>query len=441
MPLLLQSTAAKSNQLILIFSEDIQIAGGGTINPAYMSIIVDGEIRGISTTSEVTGSELTLSMRSLDRASTLSISNNPPIDGSNQGYITDLKGNPLASITLIVDTFSTDTSISKKGIASAYKNLNLTGFGPLNGYGNYHNNTIRGNDASNIIDGLAGADTMIGGLGNDTYFVDHAGDAIIEVKEQGTDIVQSSITYALADNLENLTLLGSGAINGTGNASNNILTGNTGDNVLNGNDGTDTLIGGRGNDTYLVNSTDDIIIEAGYTYTSEIDSVQSSISWVLGTNLENLILTETSSINGTGNERNNTIIGNSANNILDGSGGGTDRLTGLGGADTFKFSTRPSSFRNSSADHITDFNSTQGDKIQISKSAFGISTSTATLSVVSTSNQLSYALTSAAMFIYDPKSGELHWNQNGMSRFAGSGGVLAILDNRASLSGVDLVLV
>jgi Ca2+-binding RTX toxin-like protein len=415
-----------------------------------MTVIVDGQTRKV-TRSQITPPDhptihtasqlvLTLSGRSLDSAKSIRVSYNPPSNTTTSGFITDLSGNSLASIaTQVVDTFSTSTNINKSGIASAYKNLILTGSAPITGYGNTQNNTITGNDANNTLDGLAGADTMIGGLGNDTYFVDNAGDVVTEVASEGIDTVQSTITYTLADNVENLTLLGSGAINGTGNTANNILTGNAGANVLNGNGGTDTLIGGRGNDTYIVDSAGDIITESGSS--SDIDSVQSSVSWILGINLENLTLTGSNTINGTGNNLNNIIIGNSANNILDGGNGGTDRLTGLTGADIFRFSTRPSSFRNSSADHITDFSSAQGDKIQITKSAFGITASTATLSVVSSANALTTALSGSSMFVYETSSGELHWNQNGISRGAGSGGVLAILDNKATLSAGDLVLV
>ena len=449
-PPTLQSTAATSNQLILKFSEDIQIAGGGSLNPAYMTVIVDGQTRKV-TRSQITGPDhptihtasqlvLTLSGRALDSAKSISVSYNPPSNTTSSGFITDLSDNPLASIaTQIVDTFSTSTSIIKSGIANVYKNLILTGSAPITGYGNAQNNTITGNDANNTLDGLAGADTMIGGLGDDTYVVDNVGDVITELASAGTDTVQSTIAYTLTNNLENLTLLGSGAINATGNTASNILTGNASANVLNGNGGTDTLIGGRGNDTYIVDSADDIIKET--LSSSDVDSVQSSVSWVLGTNLENLTLTGTTTINGTGNELNNTIIGNSSDNILDGGNGGTDLLTGLGGADTFKFSSRPSSFRNSSADHITDFSSVQGDKIMITKSAFGINASTATLSVVSNATALNTALSTASLFVYNSTNGELHWNQNGIIKGAGTGGVLAILDNKATLSAGDLVLV
>jgi Ca2+-binding RTX toxin-like protein len=448
-PPTLQSTTATRNQLILTFSEDIQIAGDGKLHPAYMTVTVDDEAR------EITGSQilppnqpsihtasqlaLTLSGRSLDGAQSFSISYNPPSNGSNTGFITDLDDNALASIAYqVVDTYSSSSSISTRGLSSAYKNLILTGTAAA-GYGNIQDNTITGNDANNTLDGRAGADSMIGKGGNDTYFMDNVGDVVTEIANEGTDTVQSTITYTLADNLENLTLLGSGAINGTGNGTKNIITGNTAANVLNGNGGTDSLIGGRGNDTYIVDSNDDSITESGLR--ADADSVESSVSWILGINLENLTLTGSSAINGTGNNLNNAISGNSVNNILDGGNGGTDRLTGLEGADIFKFTFRPNSFITTTADHITDFSSSQGDKIQITKSALRITGSTATLSVVNGITAANTALASSSQFIYDTSSGELHWNQNGITRGAGSGGVLAILDNKATLNAGDLILV
>lgn len=77
----------------------------------------------------------------------------------------------------------------------------------INGTGNRLNNKIIGNSLDNILDGVTGADTMIGGLGNDTYYVDNVGDQTIELAGEGIDTVNASISYTLGANLENLTLL------------------------------------------------------------------------------------------------------------------------------------------------------------------------------------------------------------------------------------------
>src|SRR5918993_1025896 len=92
-------------------------------------------------------------------------------------------------------------------------------------------------------------DTMAGGLGHDIYVVDNAGDTVSEAAGAGSDSVQSSVTFILGSNVENLTLTGIGAVNGTGNALANVLTGNGNSNRLDGGAGADTMYGGTGHDT------------------------------------------------------------------------------------------------------------------------------------------------------------------------------------------------
>jgi VCBS repeat-containing protein len=202
------------------------------------------------------------------------------------------------------------------------ENLTLTSAANLDGMGNALDNVITGNSGNNLLDGDAGADTMAGGAGNDTYNVDNTGDIVVEAFNAGTDTVQSSVTYTLSANVENLVLTGTDNINGTGNALNNVITGNSGENVL---------AGLGGNDTYIVDSTTDVVVESA---NEGIDTVLSSATYTLSSNVENLTLTGTADINGTGNALNNVITGNSGANLIDG-GAGADTMTGGAGDDTY----------------------------------------------------------------------------------------------------------
>jgi Ca2+-binding RTX toxin-like protein len=95
---------------------------------------------------------------------------------------------------------------------------------------------------------------LSGGTGNDVYIVDNAGDVVSEGSGSGTDRVQSAISYTLGANVENLTLSGSAATNGTGNTLNNVLVGNTAANVLKGGAGADSLTGGGGSNSFVFDS-------------------------------------------------------------------------------------------------------------------------------------------------------------------------------------------
>lgn len=124
--------------------------------------------------------------------------------------------------------------------------------------GTANNDYLNGKGGNDILNGGAGADTLVGGLGNDTYVIDNIGDRIQETSTLATEVdtVQSSISYTLGANLERLTLTGTAAINGTGNALNNVLVGNSANNTLNAGLGRDTLTGGGGDDRlFLGNDT------------------------------------------------------------------------------------------------------------------------------------------------------------------------------------------
>ena len=224
----------------------------------------------------------------------------------NDSYVVDNAGDIVTEVAA-GGTDSVQASVTYT-LGAEVENLTLTGTGAINGTGNALDNGLTGNTGANRLDGGLGADTMTGGGGNDTYVVDNAGDVVVEAASGGTDTVESSVTYTLGAEVENLTLTGTAAINGTGNALNNMLTGNAAANVLtggagndtlNGGAGIDTLVGGAGNDIYVVDVLGDIVTELASEGT---DQVQTALTYTLGANLENLTLTGSAAVNGTGND-------------------------------------------------------------------------------------------------------------------------------------------
>jgi Ca2+-binding RTX toxin-like protein len=219
---------------------------------------------------------------------------------------------------------------------------------------------IEGNDGDDTLDGGAGSDTMTGGLGDDIYVVDDSGDEVTEADGEGTDTVQTSLNhYQIGDYIENLTLTGTSALFGYGNALDNALTGNSGANSLYGLAGADTIDGGEGADSMVGGANDDIyIVDNSGDVTKELDAggtdtVKTTLNhYQIGDYVENLTLTGTSDLFGYGNTLNNTLTGNDGannlygltgidtligglgNDVLDG-GEGVDAMTGGAGDDTY----------------------------------------------------------------------------------------------------------
>lgn len=154
-------------------------------------------------------------------------------------------------------------------------------------YGGTGADTLLGGRGSDYLDGGAGADWMEGGTGDDVYIVNSTNDVVFEQDNAGRDQVFSLSNTLLSAHLENLTLLGRAAINGTGNRLNNHIVGNSAANILDGVTGADTLEGGQGSDVYYVDHVGDRIVERRG---EGVDTVLSSVSYTLGNDIENLTL-------------------------------------------------------------------------------------------------------------------------------------------------------
>ncbi|HCK83728.1 MAG TPA: hypothetical protein DHW63_04190, partial [Hyphomonadaceae bacterium] len=190
-----------------------------------------------------------------------------------------------------------------------------------------------------------------GGEGDDLYIVDNAADFAFEGNVAwGTDLVQASVSYALGQNIDNLTLVGAALVgNGNllanvivGNANANTLFGMAGNDTLNGAAGADQMFGGLGDDLYIVDNSADFTFEAQSAW--GIDTVQTNVDYQLGQNIDNLVLQAgAGALIGrgnllantlTGNESANTLFGFAGNDTLDG-GAGLDQLYGREGDDAY----------------------------------------------------------------------------------------------------------
>jgi Ca2+-binding RTX toxin-like protein len=236
----------------------------------------------------------------------------------------------------------TDGNDTLKGTGADETLTGLGGNDRLSGMGGA--DALLGGPGADRLDGGGGIDTLIGGTGNDTYVVDNAKDAVQETTASAAEIdtVESTVSWTLGAHLENLTLLGKAAINGTGNALNNLILANAGNNALKGGTGVDTV-------SYAQAAT---AVTVSLANQGKAQATGGSGSDTLS-GFEKL----------TGSKLDDTLGGDGGDNTLRG-GGGKDRLTGGGGKDTFVFD-------DAKADSLSDFASGT-DRLALKKAALPV---------------------------------------------------------------------
>lgn len=305
---------------------------------------------------------------------------------------------------VITDTLSSAVTAT---LPAGVENLLLTGSTNINGTGNSSNNKITGNSGNNILDGgIDGFDTLIGGLGNDTYITRGFQTTIQEQAGGGTDTVstgESSVSLGNFTNIENLILTSTGFASGNGTAGDNVITANNGDSNLDGLGGIDTVSYVSATSAVTVYLEEIIpffpIIQGKSTGGSGNDTLK---------NFENV----------TGSNFNDSLTGSATANVISGGlgvdtligGNGNDTLIGGGAADVFRFDSTPNTTTN--RDSITDFSIAEGDKIQLENAVFTAFTTTGTLAA--SAFMVGAAATAATQrILYNSTTGLLSYDLDG----------------------------
>ncbi len=281
---------------IEMFGLSSTLVNRGTIEANYFGVIMSGTSSDFINEGTITSVNTAVNFRA------------PKIDSLNTGTISGLVG---VSIAASSGSFEFDNQGTISGTKYAFvggsSKDTLTNTGTING-----DIFLRNGNDTFILDGGTVNGIVGGGNGNDTYYIDRTDLYISELNGGGTDLVVIDQSYTLGAFLDNLTLTGTDAVNGTGNKIANVILGNDADNILNGLGGRDKLTGNLGNDQLNGGNSRDFLYGGG----------------------DNDILS-----GGAGNDK---LRGNT----------GDDRLTGDAGKDVFIFKD------GDGIDVITDFKTT-----------------------------------------------------------------------------------
>jgi Ca2+-binding RTX toxin-like protein len=177
------------------------------------------------------------------------------------------------------------------------------------------------NSANDTLVSGSGVYEMVGGAGNDLFLVNNSADSVVASNAGSADTIQASVSFSLPTNIDTLVLTGTGDLAGTGNGAADLIVANGGKDTLTAGAGADTLVGG-GQDLLIVNSSADVTEEGS---TSANDTVESSVSYSLASNVDTLVLEGSANLTATANGGNDTLVSNA----------GVDTLVGGGGHDVF----------------------------------------------------------------------------------------------------------
>ena len=276
------------------------------------------------------------------------------------------------------------------------------------------NDTLSGLAGRDTLDGGAGADTMSGGLGNDTYVVDNTGDVVTEAASAGTDAISASVTYTLSANVENLTLTGTAAINGTGNSRANVITGNAGNNRLDGGAGQDTA--DYSEKTAALTLTLNGATNATVTVGGVAEDTLRNIENITGGTGDDIV---------TGDTLANVLAGGAGNDTFNG-GGGLDTLIGGAGIDKFLFSAAALGTAAKQTTTITDFDRLAGELLNLAAIDANM--------ILAGMNPFTFIGTAA----FSGEAGQLRWAAAGAnSRIEGDIDANGVADLTIMLNGIN----